>query len=86
MTFFSQFITEDTIQTVSDGKGPALTLMSLAPMVAREAGKVTTVSMVIGAREADSCASLFGKNDLIELAEMLLTIAGKMDSYDFQKV
>jgi len=83
MTFLQdKFVTEDTIQTVTNGKGPAFTLMSLAPMVAREDGKVTTVSMVIGAREADSCASLFGKKDLIELAEMLLTIADKMDAYD----
>jgi len=82
MTFFSQFVTEDTIQTVSNGKGPAFTLMSLTPGAKREDGKVTTVDLVIGAREADSCASLFGKKDLIELAEMLLAIADQMDNYD----
>jgi hypothetical protein len=83
MTFsLDKFVTEDTIQTVSNGKGPSFTLMSLAPGVARGDGKVTTVSMVIGAREANSCASLFGKKDLIELAEMILAIADQMDAYD----
>lgn len=77
-----QFVTEDTILACRNGKGPSMALMSLTPSVFREDGKVTTVDLVIGAWQDDSCASLFGKKDLVELAGMLLAIAEKMDHYD----
>lgn len=70
----TDFVQGSEIKTVIDGSGPTNSFVSLLPNKDK-----TAVDLIVGATFKDRCASAFGKQNLIELAALLVTIASNME-------
>ena len=64
-----------TINTIINGEGPNCTYLSVVPY-----NNNKQVQLVIGANYENACAMWFDKSSILDLAELLLELAKRMES------
>lgn len=68
-------MTDKTINTIINGNGPCNSYLSVVPYNDNK-----SVELVIGANYSNACAMRFSKLDVLELAELLVELAKRMES------